>query len=101
MKSIIKTALIVLIIFCSESNSYGNDTSINLNDKRSDVRVKEIVYKLENKKKLIKTAEIKSAITYSFPIRKKFKLKQHFFIEKESKIHIDIFPIVCQCDLRS
>ena len=93
MKSIIRIVLIILSISCSGLSSYGNDNLTNSNDKSINKKVKEIIHKLEDKKKLIKTAEIKGSVIYNFPLRKRFKLQQHFYIEKKSKIHVDIFAI--------
>ena len=54
MKSIIRIVLIILSISCSGLSSYGNDNLTNPNDKSINKKVKEIIHKLEDKKKLIK-----------------------------------------------
>ena len=93
MKFLMRITFIVLLICSLEIISYANinhATSYNSND---NIEVKKILDELRSKKKLVKTAEIEGKIIYKFPFRKRLKLGQHIFIEKESKIHVNVFAI--------
>ena len=93
MKFLTKIAFIALLICSLETISYANIDHATLYNSSDSIEVEKILDELTNKKKLVKTAEIKGKIIYKFPFRKRLKLGQHIFIEKESKIRVNVFAI--------
>ena len=84
--------LVALIPFSafSDKNIFDNNKEI----KKMEQRATNVIQQINNKKKFIETAKLKGKVKYDLPLDKKINLRKTFYIQKESKIHIDIYLLL-------
>ena len=74
----------------SNENTFSNNKEVG----KIEQRAIEAIQKINNKKKFIETAKLKGKVKYNLPLDKKINLRKTFYIQKESKIHIDIYLLL-------